>query len=440
MTDLPRKGVVRAAKLASLPLSFGARTAIGLGKRVGGKPAELVAAELQAQTAAQMFRVLGSLKGGAMKFGQSMSIFEAALPEEMAGPYRATLTKLQDSAPAMPVAAVRKIMREEFGTRWRAKFESFDEKPVAAASIGQVHRAVWKDGRDVAVKLQYPGAGEALMSDLQQVSRVMRMTTSWVPGLDLGPILEELKGRMAEETDYPLEAAMQEQFATAYDQDPEYLIPHVVTNTKTAIVSEWIDGTPLSAIIASGTQEQRDIAATRYLEFLVAGPGRAGLLHADPHPGNFRLMEDGRLGVMDFGAINRLPEGLPPALGPLLSAAIAGDAHEFSNLLREEGFIRRGVRVDEDSVLAYLGTFMEPLRTEEFEFTRAWMRSIFAYVNDPRSAQFATGMKFNLPPTYLLIHRAWLGAIAVLSQIEGTVPAREIIEDSIAGIDFAALG
>ncbi len=233
---------------------------------------------------------------------------------------------------------------------------------------------------------------------------------------------------------------MQEQFATAYDQDPEYLIPHVVTNTKTAIVSEWIDGTPLSAIIASGTQEQRDIAATRYLEFLVAGPGRAGLLHADPHPGNFRLMEDGRLGVMDFGAINRLPEGLPPALGPLLSAAIAGDAHEFSNLLREEGFIRRGVRVDEDSVLAYLGTFMEPLRTEEFEFTRAWMRSIFAYVNDPRSAQFATGMKFNLPPTYLLIHRAWLGAIAVLSQIEGTVPAREIIEDSIAGIDFAALG
>lgn len=439
MTDLPRKGVVRAAKLASLPLGFGARTAIGLGKRVGGKPAEAVAAELQAQTAAQLFRVLGSLKGGAMKFGQSMSMFEAALPDEIAGPYRATLTKLQDSAPAMPVASVRRIMREEFGTRWRGKFESFEEKPIAAASIGQVHRAVWKDGRQVAVKLQYPGAGEALMSDLQQVSRVMRLTTSWVPGLDVGPILDELKGRMAEETDYPLEARMQEQFATAYDDDPDYLIPHVVTSTAGAIVSEWIDGTPLSAIISSGTQEQRDTAAAHYLEFLVAGPGRAGLLHADPHPGNFRLMDDDRLGVLDFGAINRLPDGLPPALGELLNAAVDGDATALLDGLRAEGFIRRGVRIDDEAVLAYLSVFLEPLHTAEFEFSRAWMRSIFAYVNDPRSAQFATGLKLNLPPSYLLIHRAWLGGIAVLSQIEGTVPAREIVNRAVPGADFPPL-
>lgn len=436
MTDLPRKGVARAARLASLPLSFGARTAIGLGKRVGGKPAEAVAAELQAQTAAQLFKVLGSLKGGAMKFGQSMSIFEAALPDEVAGPYRATLTKLQDSAPAMPVASVRKIMREEFGTRWRGKFESFDEKPIAAASIGQVHQAVWKDGRKVAVKLQYPGAGEALMSDLNQVSRVMRLTTGWLPGLDLGPILDELKGRMAEETDYLQEARMQEQFAQAYDGDPEYLIPHVVTGTVGAIVSEWMDGVPLSEIIASGTQEQRDTAASRYLQFLVEGPKRAGLLHADPHPGNFRLMPDGRLGVLDFGAINRLPDGLPPALGPLLNDAVDGEAESFVEGLRQEGFIRRGVRVDDEEILAYLSVFLEPLHMEEFTFSRAWMRSIFAYVNDPRSAQFATGLKLNLPPSYLLIHRAWLGGIAVLSQIEGTVPARAIVDNYVAGANF----
>ncbi|MDQ2853068.1 AarF/ABC1/UbiB kinase family protein [Dermatophilaceae bacterium Sec6.4] len=439
MTDLPRKGIARAARLASLPLGFGARTAIGLGKRVGGKPAEAVAAELQAQTAAQLFKVLGSLKGGAMKFGQSMSIFEAALPDEVAGPYRATLTKLQDSAPAMPVASVRRIMRDEFGTRWRGKFESFQEKPIAAASIGQVHRAVWKDGRDVAVKLQYPGAGEALMSDLQQVSRVMRLTTSWLPGLDLGPILDELKGRMAEETDYLQEARMQEQFAQAYDGDPEYSIPHVLTGTNNAIVSEWMEGIPLSQIIATGTPEQRDTAASRYLQFLVEGPLKAGLLHADPHPGNFRLLPDGRLGVLDFGAINRLPDGLPPALGPLLNDAVDGNAQSFVEGLRREGFIRRGVRVDDEAILSYLKVFLEPLHVQEFTFSRAWMRSIFAYINDPRSAQFAIGLKLNLPPNYLLIHRAWLGGIAVLSQIEGTVPARAIVDRCVPGAEFPPL-
>ncbi len=439
MTELPRKGVIRAAKLASLPLGFGARTAIGLGKRVGGRPAELVAAELQAQTAAQMFKVLGSLKGGAMKFGQSMSMFEAALPDELAGPYRATLTKLQDAAPAMPVASVRRIMREQFGTRWRGKFESFEEKPIAAASIGQVHHGVWKDGREVAVKLQYPGAGEALMSDLNQVSRVMRLTTSWLPGLDLGPILDELKGRMAEETDYPLEARTQEQFAEAYDDDPDYLVPHVVAHTETAIVSEWVNGIPLSKIIASGTPEQRDTAAARYLELLVAAPERAGLLHADPHPGNFRLLPDGRLGVLDFGAVNRLPDGLPPALGELLNLAVEQDAHAFVDGLREEGFIRKGVRVDDEAILAYLGVFLEPLHVEQFQFSRDWLRSIFAYVNDPRSAAFTTGLKLNLPPQYLLIHRAWLGGIAVLSQIEGTVPARGIVAQSVPGAQFRPL-
>ena len=140
MTDLPRKAVTRTAKLATLPLGFAGRTALGFGKRVGGRPAELVAAEVQARTAEQLFKVLGELKGGAMKFGQAMSIFEAALPEELAGPYRATLTKLQDAAPPMPAATVHKVLAAELGPQWRRQFRSFDDRPAAAASIGQVHR------------------------------------------------------------------------------------------------------------------------------------------------------------------------------------------------------------------------------------------------------------------------------------------------------------
>ena len=140
VTDLPRKAVVRSAKLASVPLGFAGRTALGFGKRIGGKPAEVVAAELQARTAQQLFQVLGELKGGAMKFGQALSIFEAAFPEEIAVPYRATLTKLQDSAPPMPTSSVHEVLRADLGARWRSRFQLFDDQPVASASIGQVHR------------------------------------------------------------------------------------------------------------------------------------------------------------------------------------------------------------------------------------------------------------------------------------------------------------
>ncbi len=168
MTDLPRRAVTRGARLAALPIGYAGRSVLGFGKKVGGKPAEAVALEIQQRTAEQVFKTLGELKGGAMKFGQAMSIAEVALPEELLGPYRATLTKLQDSAPAMPADTVHRQLVEAFGDDWRDRFELFDDKPTAAASIGQVHKAVWRDGREVAVKIQYPGAGKALMSDLNR--------------------------------------------------------------------------------------------------------------------------------------------------------------------------------------------------------------------------------------------------------------------------------
>ncbi len=234
MTDLPRRAVTRTAKLASLPLGFAGRTALGFGKRVGGRPAEVVAAEVQARTAEQLFKVLGELKGGAMKFGQALSIFEAALPEELAAPYRATLTKLQDAAPPMPAATVHKVLAAEFGPRWRRRFASFDDTPAAAASIGQVHRAVWADGRPVAVKVQYPGAGDALISDFTQVARVGRMAAGWIPGLDIKPVLEELRARIVEELDYELEAQSQATFAEAFRGDPVFVVPDVVASSATS--------------------------------------------------------------------------------------------------------------------------------------------------------------------------------------------------------------
>jgi len=425
----------RTAKLASLPLGFAGRTAVGLGKRVGGKPAEAVAAELQARTAEQLFRVLGELKGGAMKFGQAMSVMEAALPEELAAPYRATLTKLQEAAPALPAATVHRVLAEELGPRWRtSKFESFDDRPAAAASIGQVHRAVWRDGRPVAVKIQYPGAGEALLSDLNQLARVARIAGGWIPGMDIKPITDELKSRMTEELDYNLEAANQRRFARTFRDDPHFAVPDVLVHSEHVIVSEWMEGTPLSQIVASGTQAERDAASERYMEFLLVGPARAGLLHADPHPGNFRLLPDGRLGVIDYGAVNRLPDGLPAEMGRLVSAALSGEADELEAGLRAEGFIKPSMQLDAEALLEYLEPFLEPLEHEEFTFSRAWLRTVAAHVNDVRRPEFLVGMKLNLPPSYLLIHRVWLGGIGVLCQLGGTVRARHVVVEHLPGM------
>src|SRR3954470_1354092 len=147
VSEIPRRAVTRGAKLATLPLGLAGRATLGLGKRLGGRPAEVIATEIQQRTADQIFRVLGELKGGAMKLGQALSIFEAALPPELAGPYRATLSKLQESAPPLPARTVHQVLAGELGEGWRDNFTEFSDTPAAAASIGQVHEAVWKDGR-----------------------------------------------------------------------------------------------------------------------------------------------------------------------------------------------------------------------------------------------------------------------------------------------------
>jgi predicted unusual protein kinase regulating ubiquinone biosynthesis (AarF/ABC1/UbiB family) len=423
--DLPRGSVQRGIKLAGLPLGFAGRTALGIGKRIGGRSAEIVAQEIQQRTADQVFRVLGELKGGAMKLGQALSIFEAALPPELAGPYRATLTKLQESAPPLPATTVHRVLAADLGDNWRDSFESFDDMPAAAASIGQVHRAVWKDGRRVAVKIQYPGAGKALLNDFTQLARIGRLFGVLMPGLEVRPMLDELRDRVADELDYYLEAQSQRAFAAAYADDPDIYVPDVVTETDHVLVTEWMDGTPLSKIISDGSQEDRNRAGILLTRFLFSGPARAGLLHADPHPGNFRLLADGRLGVLDFGAVDRLPDGLPPIFGRLLRIMHDPDPDvvEVERVLREDNFLRPGIAVDLEALRAFLAPMAEPSAVETFKFSREWMRMEAGRVTtDPNAAGIAR--KFNLPPSYVLIHRVSTAGIGVLCQLGCEGPFR----------------
>ncbi len=429
MTDIPQRGVARTARLARLPLGVAGRATVGLGRRLTGQSADDVQAELAARTAEQLFSVLGQLKGGAMKFGQALSVFEAALPEEAAAPYREALTKLQEAAPPMAPATMHRVLDEQFGTSWRTRFRSFDDVPAAAASIGQVHRAVWADGREVAVKIQYPGAGPALMADFNQLSRFARMFSMLSPGLDVKPLLAELKARVSEELDYSLEADAQRQFTAAYDGDPDIVAPKVVASAPKVMVSEWLGGTPLSKIISSGSQADRDRAGRLLALLHFSAPQRSHLLHADPHPGNFRLMDDGRLGVLDFGAMARLPNGTPEPLGRITRLVLQGDTDAVIKAMRDEKFIRGTLQVDAEKVMDYLRPILEPLARPEFTFTRTWMREQAARIGDPRNEAARVGRLLNLPPEYLLIHRVTLGSIGVLCQLGARAPYRQIAEE-----------
>jgi len=415
--ELPQGTSKRSAKMASIPLSLAGRGAIGFGRQLIGQSPDFAFADLQEKTAEQIFKVLGELKGGAMKFGQALSVFEAALPEDIAKPYRETLVKLQEAAPPLPARVVHKVLAKELGEHWRDNFADFNDTPAASASIGQVHKGIWKDGRAVAVKIQYPGAKEALISDLNQIQRFAKIFQLLLPGVEMKPLLEELKARIIEEVDYRYEASAQIACFEAYKGDSDIAIPEVIMATDRVLVSQWLEGTPLSKVIADGTQEERNNAGIRLARFHFTAPMRAGLLHADPHPGNFRVLKDGRLGVLDFGACNRLPNGFPEPFKRLLKNALEGDAIALYNGFKEDGFILADVEVSPELVLDYLLPLVEPLRTDYFAYSRDWLRTQSVRVGDPRNPTAKIGFQLNLPPEYVLIHRVTLGTTGIFCQL-----------------------
>jgi predicted unusual protein kinase regulating ubiquinone biosynthesis (AarF/ABC1/UbiB family) len=437
MRDLPTRGLVRGARLAAVPAAFVGRRAVGLGRRVGGRPAEVITAEVQARTAEQLFSVLGELKGGAMKVGQWLSAMEAALPEQLAGTYGEALTRLQEAAPAMPARSVHDVLADGFGRNWRSRFVDFDDEPTAAASIGQVHRAVWADGRAVAVKVQYPRAGEALATDLRQLDRLAPILRLAAPGLDARDLFAELRSHVMAEVDYEQEAASQAAFAQVFRDDSDFMVPAVVAVSQRVLVTEWVAGTPVAQIARLGRRTERDRVGVLLARFLLSSPQRVGRLHGDPHPGNFRLLDDGRLAVVDFGSSLAMPHGWPPRLVALLRAGRDHDGPALFEVATATGLVRAD-DVTPEALLDLMDPLLEPLRQESFSFTRSWLRSQTLRFSDPRATVSRTQRRLSIPVRYLLVQRVAAGTTGVLCLLGASVPLRAEASTWIPGLDPAS--
>jgi predicted unusual protein kinase regulating ubiquinone biosynthesis (AarF/ABC1/UbiB family) len=233
-----------------------------------------------------------------------------------------------------------------------------------------------------------------------------------------------MRVRLLEELDYVHEARVQRRFVDAYGDDDEVVVPDVVLARARVLVTGWMDGTPLAVVAQTADQPTRDGIAVRYQRFMLGAPARTGLLHTDPHPGNFRLLDDGRLGVFDFGSSLHLPDGLPPSFGRLIAALTCGGPDEVDAALRQAGLVREGQALDVAKLMDYLAPFSEPARHEMFRYSRSWLREEFGRVNDPRNPDFATALQLTIPPEQLFTHRVWLGVVGVLCQLEAQVPVR----------------
>ncbi|BEK98416.1 AarF/UbiB family protein [Nocardia seriolae] len=441
MSEIVSKRSSRNAKLAKIPLGIAGRAAVGFGRKLAGGDKREINAELNQKAAEPLFAVLGELKGGAMKFGQALSVMEAAVPEEFGEHYREALTKLQAAAPPMPAAAVHRQLDQQLGTGWRQRFREFDDSPTASASIGQVHKAVWSDGRVVAVKVQYPGADEALRADLKTLNRMAGMMSAVIPGADVKPILAEISERTEEELDYRIEAGYQRQFAKAFDGHPRFLVPKVVASAPKVIVTEWLDGgTPVSKIIQQGAEDPEGTVALRngtaalMAEFHFSSPSIAGLLHADPHPGNFMVLPDGRLAVIDYGACAPLPNGFPKILGQLVALEVEDRYDELTALLHDNGWVIPGKTVSREEIQSYLRPFTDPIKTETFHFTRRWMQRVAGKATDiSNSEMMKTARSLQLPAEHVMIFRVLGGSVGICAQLDAEVPFMKLMQDWVPG-------
>ncbi|MFC4123498.1 ABC1 kinase family protein [Nocardia rhizosphaerae] len=418
----PTGQVARSARLAAVPVAYAGRRIAGLGKRAAGRDAADVQREIRTRTAEHLFQVLGELKGCVAKLGQLLGLLELGLAPELAEPYRQALARLHDSAPAMLPGAIHAELATHLGADWRSLFLEFDDRAAAAASVGQVHRARWHDGTPVAVKVMYPGARRAVLADLQVLRRATPLFTALLPGADTRPVIEALCQEINAELDYAREAENQRAFAAAFADDQEVVLSRVIAQRGDVLVTEWLEGVPLTRLIGCGEAAELDRLGVLILRFLFSAPARAAHVYGDPHPGNFLRMPDGRLGVVDFGACTPWPVAFLDVAGDVGAAVVADSPADLEAAIRRHGFVAPGGALDIATVASRLRPVREALLAPTYPLSADWLREQVRLATDLRLSNVLR--QLTMPPDHTPILRSFLGGIAILCQLRTEVPLR----------------
>ncbi|MFA9271306.1 MAG: ABC1 kinase family protein [Baekduiaceae bacterium] len=391
----------------------------------------------QLETAEQIVAALGTMKGAAMKLGQMLSFMDVGLvPEEFREDFQAKLAELRDAAPKVSFKEMRKVIEGEYGEKIDEVFETFDPVPIAAASIGQVYKARLHDGRDVAVKVQYPGIGAAVRADMQNLGLILRLMKSVAPGLDPKAMGEEIRERIDEELDYELEASNQRTLARIYDGHPFIVVPQVMTSLsrEKVIVSEFVSGRGFEECKQLPDEERNRIGEIIF-RFYFGSMYRHHQFSGDPHPGNSMLLDDGRMAFMDFGLFKRLPAHVAEFELELQRLGIQRRGEDLIDHLSKGGWISGKKDYSPDEVVRQFDEFIGWFtKDEEIALTPEYATKVMLEMSDPRSSFFGKMRHETLPPDHLFGRRLETLTLAVLGQLRVTANwggiAREWIDGS----------
>jgi predicted unusual protein kinase regulating ubiquinone biosynthesis (AarF/ABC1/UbiB family) len=379
--------------------------------------------ELAIESAERMVDTLGTMKGAAMKMGQLASFIDTEyLPEEYRKLYQEKLAALRTSAPAMPWSKVRRVLDAEYDEPCENLFEEIEQEAFAAASIGQVHRAVLPDGRRVAVKVQYPGVDAAIRADLSNAGALIRLARALAPGLDAKAVAGELRERVLEELDYEYEAHNQRTFARAYRGHPFIHVPDVLTRLSRGrvLVSEYVEGIGFEEVKQLPAGERSRFGEVVF-RFYLGSIYQLQHFNADAHPGNYLLMADGRVAFLDFGMTKRLDAEQIRLEEEVVKARLDHDPERLRQRLHELGFLKSPSRVDAEALMAHVdavgGWYWED---GEREITPDYVMGVISAVSDPRSAFYALMRRETIPANELMGRRMEIGVLAVLGQLRAS--------------------
>jgi predicted unusual protein kinase regulating ubiquinone biosynthesis (AarF/ABC1/UbiB family) len=437
---IPTSRVRRTATVATLAASeavkqFGTRAA---NVTRGEEAAEEAMARRQLETAKQIVAVLGTMKGAAMKLGQVMSFLDVGLvAEEHRDEFQRELAKLRDAAPTVSFKQMRRVIEDDLEQPIEEVFSSFEEEPIAAASIGQVYRArLAGDGREVAVKVQYPGVASAVRADLQNLEMIMRLLKRMTPGMDVKAIAEEIRERIAEELDYELEAQNQRSLARIFAGHPFIVVPEVVgsLSRERVMVSEFVSGVGFEEL-KRRPQAERDRLGEIVFRFFLGCLYRHRQFSGDPHPGNFMLLPDGRVAFLDFGLFKRMEREPVELELAAQRAVVEGDAASLHSLLAESGFLPEPERVDPDHLLAFIrdAIWWYTTADEEVQLTPEIATQVMIESSDPRSSHFREMRHQDMRPEHLFGRRMEMLTLAVLSQLRARANWHRIAREWMYG-------